>query len=185
MGVSVHERVFEWVWECISVWVCVWLRVSEWACVRACDSEKDVVHQIKKIRLIFLCAWEWLSIWTRITFLGFGFEIGLEVDSTDCFDNNLINSLKGNLSNAILTRQECDRFISLETRTIPQLSIRKMFRNNRCFFFYLPNLRTCICLHVFCLPLPQMAWLGFFYLTPLLRLGIKVTSVQLHLLEGP
>ena len=39
-------------------------------------------------------------------------------------------------------------------------------------FFYLPNASAHICVHVFHLTLPQMAWLGFSPLIPILQPGI-------------
>ena len=53
------------------------------------------------------------------------------------------------------------------------------------FFCYLPNLRSYFCGNVFRLPLPQMAWLGFFSPTCIPGPGIKLTSAQLHIFEGP
>ena len=59
----------------------------------------------------------------------------------------------------------------------------RLFRNWLVTEFF----ATCpICaLILFRLPLPQMAWLGFFSPTRIPGPGIKLTSAQLHIFEGP
>ena len=52
------------------------------------------------------------------------------------------------------------------------------------FFGYLPNPHTYFCAHVFCIKLPQMAWLRLFSLTPLPWPEIELTSVQLDFFWG-
>ena len=53
------------------------------------------------------------------------------------------------------------------------------------FFLLLAQSANFFCVHLFRLTLPQMVWLGFYPLTPMLKLGMELRSVQLHLFVGP